>query len=596
MTDNRQSGSDGLFNSRAEAWTILRKGFNTVFNQNELDTISRAERTFQKDRRKIAFLTFENRLASLGGLAAVMALLPSNLVDSGEDVIIVTPFYNNNPKVKNEVAAGKFQEIFKNEKFNLCGYSGVVSCYRDTGCNLPAFHIGVQNQFTAVSNPYAYSKDEKLVMDALVFSAAVPFVMNKLGFKRNILFHAQDWETAPVAITSKFALLSGLLEHARTVLTLHNSFDGPLSKEKKRLFFGNNLPGHTVLQCAIPLLNGPLTTVSSPFARELTNDPLQCTVFTNHLQKLFKSNPPLGIENGLFGDHSHPFTANGELQALNGNCDLLVKEKERFRENLEKIIGTETNPDIIGLLHFKSKSSKEPIFFMSGRLDLMQKGFDVIFHAFKKLPRGKAKLFFCPSGVGENIEKELAFFKKIQIECSGDITIWPFRIPSEDYREVLRGSSFLVMPSFYEPFGAATEGFLHGTPVIARATGGLLVQVKSCSKVPLSGGGNRADFFRKSTGPTGILFREECDQMDAKNGWRECLNQSPDRRIKIKSYRAMVNAAENALKKAIEIHHDKTVYGNMICNGIQSLENFSWNYAVEKYKTIYDTASLRGFF
>ena len=43
--------------------------------------------------------------------------------------------------------------------------------------------------------------------------------------------------------------------------------------------------------------------------------------------------------------------------------------------------------------------------------------------------------------------------------------------------EAQAGATFAVMPSFYEPFGAATEAYLAGTPVIARATGGLTGQV-----------------------------------------------------------------------------------------------------------------------
>ena len=65
------------------------------------------------------------------------------------------------------------------------------------------------------------------------------------------------------------------------------------------------------------------------------------------------------------------------------------------------------------------------------------------------------------------------------------------------------------MPSLYEPFGSANEGLLSGTPIVARGTGGLWIQVNSACPVtvPPFYGAMRLDGKREF--PTGILFREE---------------------------------------------------------------------------------------
>ena len=266
-------------------------------------------------------------------------------------------------------------------------------------------------------------------------------------------------------------MISGLLEHARTVLTLHNSYDAAIGKRHKLMFFGKQIPGDTVLQCSLPMLSGPLTTVSTVFAHELCHDPLQRGVFVNHLQNLFSKNPPIGIENGVFGSGRGPFEQSllkkGKKQIF---ADLASKKEMHrglLREELSRMMA---HPGSIGNLELSENDRRTPVFVMLGRLDLMQKGYDVVFHAFKRLPKGKARLIFCPSS-GSNPEN-LSFFKAAAEERKGEIVIFPFRITNEQYALFLRGSSFFIMPSFYEPFGSVTEAFLNGTPVLARATGG----------------------------------------------------------------------------------------------------------------------------
>jgi len=591
----------------------MPRGFSAAFGPEDLSALNARERGFDPASRKIAFLTFENAFAPLGGLAAVVRLLPVYLGKAGENVTVLTPLYANIPRVKEAVASGTLELVLPEQKFRVSSYQGTVSCYRHGAAPVPTYFIAVEGRFTAELNPYSYVDSSEILDDSLVFCAAVPYVLRSLGINRDILFHAHDWETAPIALTSKIAVLEGVLENARTILTLHNSFDSGIDADRKRMFFGDKAQGDTVLKCVIPLLNGPLTTVSAPFASELRVDPLQRTVFTNHLQEEFAANPPIGVENGMFGKPHLRYTYTALSHARQGVYDKLLAEKRRFREAMLRTVGVMSHRDgVIGGLteaiidnvgingtdasvntvinkngNVNVDVGDRPVFFMSGRLDLMQKGFDVIFNAVRCFPAGKVGLIFCPSSAeGARHSGELAFFREIAQERPGDIVIWPFRVTEGDYVSAVLGSSFLLMPSFYEPFGAATEGFIYGTPVVARATGGLTVQVR-----PFSGGG------AGSVGAaTGLLYRETADGDEACAGWSDILSLPVDQRIRVPLYQSMVKEAFDALSAAADIFADNVRYGRMMVNCMDSLRDFSWDTAVSKYRRVYDAATYRGFF
>jgi glycogen synthase len=584
---------DHIFNTKIDSWVMITSKFHELFSQKEIDALKRAERAFITKRRTIVFLSFENPYASLGGLAAVAHHLPLWLSKRKEKVLFVTPFHSENSQMQKALQTGQLKERFKNKVFHLSNFEGVLSCYQAVSSEYPAFYLEINDRFCAGDNPYGYSDSNDLLLDSLAFSAAVPFALKLLGYTENLIFHAHDWETAPIAITSKLAVVSSLLAQARTVLTLHNSFDTGLPQKYKTLFWGKPIQGDTILQCTLPFLNGPLTTVSTPFAHELRHDPLQRGIFTDHLQQVFSMNPPIGIENGMFGEPSPPFTEESIVAANGGDITTISEQKEKYRLEFIKEVQTLKDDRIIGSIKMPVRSGKIPMFFMSGRLDFMQKGFDVIFHAFEKLPRGKAKLFFCPSS--KNSDDSMDFFTDIALRCKGDIIIVPYRISREQYNTFLQGSSFLLMPSFYEPFGAATEGLMHGTPVLARGTGGLWVQVNPSDGLYVpSLYGNILNLDKRMEFPTGILYREDYPDSAAEKNWRELLNLSVEKRIANPLYTAMVDSAYNALSIAINMFGDSKKYTSMILNGLGSVHQFSWDRAVYKYQKIYETICYRG--
>jgi glycogen synthase len=578
---------DMMFAMRLEQWPRLGRADEGLLP----DEKGPVAQTFPPADRTVVLLAFENRFASLGGLTPVMNYLPRKLIEMGERVVFLSPFHSRHPAMRAARKGGVIESLFVKVPFRLAGYREVLTCYHDTGAGIPSYYLEIPDRFCAGENPYDYSGTGKLLEDALAFTAAVPFACSRLGFIENVLFHAHEWETAPIAVTSR---LAGCLHQSRTVLTLHNSFDCGISPENKNRFFGRELPGDTVLQCSVPFLSGPLITVSTPFSYELSRDPLQRTFFADHLQEVFSRNPPIGIENGIFGDAPPPFTVKVLRAAREGEYEKLLTRKQTYRRRFLKIIERGRDSRAIGRLLIDNEDTLTPVFIMTGRLDFMQKGFDVMFTAFERLKRGRAKLFFCPSGTSGKNDRDFKFFKAIASRCAGDIEIWPFKIPRRVYDLFLKGASYLLMPSLYEPFGSVNEGLLSGTPVVARGTGGLWVQVNSACPVKVPSFYGRLQLDGKREFPTGILFREEYPDVKAEQEWRRLLELPPAQRLQVPLFASLVRSAENALKNAAGLFTRREEYARLMVNGLEEVRKLSWDRAAEKYVQVYDVTCTRG--
>jgi hypothetical protein len=122
---------DAAFTARIDAWQPYPRGFLDAFGREGFKRLNDLDRAFSAGRRKIVFLTFENRLAPLGGLAAVMRLLPGYLKKAGEDVIILTPLYVNIPRVREAIDTGALEVAVSKRKFRAAPYEGEFCCYID---------------------------------------------------------------------------------------------------------------------------------------------------------------------------------------------------------------------------------------------------------------------------------------------------------------------------------------------------------------------------------------------------------------------------------------------------------------------------------
>lgn len=481
-----------------------------------------------------------------------------------------------------------------------------------------------------------------LLRDGLFAAAAIPHVLRKLGLTRNVIVHVQDWQLAATALTVKEAVLNDGLESASVVLTSHNPYDcgvtlTDLAKITLRAsgeqwprpepatagspnvdatqvdpwseppVLGTPLVGDpartgaaaqeaaeedrrraTVYECMIPLFDAPMSTVSRQFARDLTSHPLQTVHFASHLQRVFRLRGLVGIDNGLFMPPHCAFSSEAVERATRGDFELILAEKSAKRTKLLEAL-TEYRPParIGGLLadgdeDLTRLSAALPVFMMFGRMDPGQKGFDVLAQAVRSLPPGTAKFIVCPI-VPARAEAFLDLWRAVARERAGDVVIFPFRM-QQGYLESMSGATYCVMPSLHEPFGAATEPYLQGSPVVAHATGGLVHQVVAVREDPEQA--------------TGILYRPQTVGTAEQQGrqWRAILEApEPASRMHFPLYVSLVRGLAAALEEAARIFEtEPQQYGRMLANLYPQALKFDWDRAAAKYGQVFDTAVRSG--
>lgn len=146
------------------------------------------------------------------------------------------------------------------------------------------------------------------------------------------------------------------------------------------------------------------------------------------------------------------------------------------------------------------------------------------------------------------------------------------------------------MPSLYEPFGMANEYYLNGTPVIGRATGGIIQQIVPLRtvKVFTPAVERRASFwYAAQASPSGLLFREEDGLPSLEADWRgvnvagyDPQGGSPDRVEERSGYtliQAMAGQLQAALQDGLEVYREPRRYFAMLAEGARFIQaSFSW--------------------
>lgn len=557
-------------------------------------------------RKTVGFVTFETELAPLGGLAAVMRVLPQSFTRlPGWSSFILAPFFRTitrcKPKLYDAIqtTGQEFPVVYGDhshevEVFQYMGHPECPTFLIDSPAffNPPCDCVDPPNP-QRPCNPYLYpDKPQQLLEDSLFFCAAVPKVLQALELTQDIVLSLQDWETAAVGLTiQKYPALSSV----GCVLTLHNSYDQEVTKSEMQRIFNNPLKGSTILSKVIPFLDAPLCTVSEQFASELVNEPLHSKVYAPHLQDGFTNKTIIGINNGLFGIRDFP----ENLITQTGDQDLapLLEEKQRRQTEMIQVL-EEYQPDQAwGELTWDEFHG--PVFLFLGRDDSRQKGYDLAAAAIQHIPPGQAKYIFTPIPGDEGLEG-LSFLRDLSESRLGEVKVFPFRM-ARGFMELQKGASYMGMCSFYEPFGAATEGYTMGTPIVARATGGLIQQVvpypsTCCTPVVQTLAGK---FHGDTALPTGFLFREpDLSSKVVESGWKSILacKYWPDgnrleERKGIPLFESMVESASQALRDAIAVYSkDPLQYGQMMSAGFAMLDHFSWDTAVEKYAAVFREA------
>jgi len=552
-------------------------------------------------QRAIAFVTYETPYTPCGGIAAVMRFLPSHVrTASGREVVVLSPYHHNvyrgNPDDLTQV--GAITVLFDSQMVE-------VALLRQTADPLFVF-LKPKNGLFFAGNRHPYDlqpnqqEQQPLLRDALFFGNAACLALSYLDPEASWTLLAQDWEGAATAFGVASAG-SGWPVY----LTLHNSYDSGGLFDAMLLRAGidpHTCPGQTgkktatVLERALLLVRPQVFTVSAQFARDLIDDPFQAEVMAPHLRETLRPRI-IGIDNGLFTTQAVPSdimarVEQGDSQPL---LDWKKEKRDKVRASLaamQKNSGESFwgNPGAF-------VDDNLPWFFMAGRDDARQKGYDVAAAAAESFLRqgGKARFIFCPMPGDEGLAG-LGFLKKLTQRYPAHVLVIP-AYWRDGYQAALQGATFGIMPSLYEPFGMASEYYQNGTPCIGRATGGLIQQI-----VPLRSAVACSRAVEDCVRPwhawsalsTGILFREKTESTRRLSDWTAInaagYRNAPDgdrlsERMAYPLFQEMAGELCKALFDAGQLYHgDPGRYGSMVANGLQHIRaQFSWERCAGEY-------------
>jgi glycogen synthase len=546
--------------------------------------------------KKIAFITYETPFAPGGGIAAVMAHLPKALqVASGIPTYVITPFHRNIDRTLN--AESEMETIatikipFDSEKYKV----DLLLIRQDINWIFLKPHIktGVDPLFFAGQrHPYDVSKiyNHILLRDSLFFGKAVVSALQSIDPDATWTILMQDWEAATTSLA-----LSGLSEEDSTFssyLTLHNSYDMGIADEDfiKIGLDPTTCPGDTVLQCSLPLVKDPIFTVSEQFALDLSTEIFQSEIMIPHI--VTELTPRImGVNNGIFTNLTVP--DNVLSAGRNKNFIPIRNWKDINRENafqaMDKIIPSNEKPIWGDLTKFVRDDA--PWIIMAGRDDSRQKGYELACSAISDFLRndGQARFLFFPIPGDEGLSG-IQFIQNLANLYPEFVLGFPFQF-REGYFAVMKGASYGLMPSYYEPFGMANEFYLNGVVCIGRATGGLLQQIipnrNLLSFTPSVKW--RAERWNKSTTPpTGFLFHEKDEISSGLDDWiainsadYKIYPQKPDRlqqRSELVLFQSMRSELLSCLEDATNLYLSQpNLYYKLIINGISHITtNFSW--------------------
>jgi glycosyltransferase involved in cell wall biosynthesis len=566
----------------------------------------------------LAFITYEGPWFRAGGIAAVMKHLPcATQAVSRLPVIVITPFHES-PLDLNEIPKLPLQEI----GVLALPYDGdsirVRVLHVNAGC--PWYFLRVEGApasrvafFGGSRHPYDVPKDV-LLRDSLFFGVAAVEALRTVAEHQRIdpekaewNLIAQDWEAA----TSLLTFAGQQQSRGRLHLVLHNSYDTFASTADlaRAGIDPAHCPGDTILHRALSIIEQPAFTVSDQFARDFTEDVLQCDVMAPQLQALLKRTPVIGVDNGPFTrlevDQAHlRGAAIGEFGPLR---DWKASNRQKALHALDAHQSTSREP----VWGEKSKFRRDdcPWFIMAGRDDPRQKGYDVAAAAVEDYLRechGKpdcAQFLFFPIPGDEDLVG-VSFLRKLAERYPEDILVFPFMWRA-GFMGALQGATYGLMPSLYEPFGMANEFYLAGGCAgIGRATGGNLQQIiplratAACSWAVRI----RADRYHSlSAEPTGILFREKDGIASALRDWMgineakyDMTGDSPSRVEQRRGYavfHSMASEMRVAIEDGIRVYRQEPeLYFRMVAAGVAHIQRtFSWQRAGQEYGRKVDT-------
>jgi glycogen synthase len=556
--------------------------------------------------RNIAFVTYETPFSPGGGIAAVMAHLPRSVQDCSKiPVFIISPFHFNLTKTTNYepemVTIGTIKVAFDQEEYNVAiklldqNIKWIFLKPKEKINQGIPFFAGLRHPYDVPSE--SANGQSVLLRDSLFFGKAVATALPDIDPDHSWTILLQDWEAATTILANAGNMETNL--EINSFLTIHNSYDSGLIKRDKLQIILNpaDLPGETVLECALPLVQDPIFTVSEQFAKDLSSEIFQTSIMIPHLRNELPSRL-VGVNNGPFVENSVPDKAITSAQK--GNYSAIHSWKTKNRRIAFTAMDEIPKSDSAPIWGDRGKFNRDPVpwFIMAGRDDSRQKGYEIACIAIDQLLSMKfpARFLFFPIPGDEGLPG-IEFIRELAKKYPQQVIGFPFLF-REGFFAFMRGATFGLMPSYYEPFGMANEYYLNGAVCIGRATGGITQQIVPLRHVPSfsSSVKQRADIWHESTSrPTGFLFRENDADPNALDDWLSIntanykLGSGTSNRLHTRSKLSTVQSMANELALSIDdanilFTNQQNLYYDMVVNGIEYITlNFSWEIAARSY-------------
>lgn len=476
---------------------------------------------------KVLFATSEaHPLVKTGGLADVSGALPAALRREGVDVRLLMPGY---PAVL--AATSSASRPLATLRLEPFPEARLLAATLDG--DVPLLVLDCPSLFQRGGGPYQGSDGSDWPDNDLRFgllasaAAALSGDATPLDWRPDLL-HCNDWQTG---LAPAYMALSGR-PAAPSLLTIHNlAYQGifqpgtlprvGLPWDWLRLdaleYYGNISYLKAGLQFATAL-----STVSPTYAQEIQSEPLGFG-----LQGLlaWRARDLTGILNGIDTAAWDP-TTDPTLPARYDAGSLARKEMNR--QALRTALGLDASPAV-------------PVAGVVSRLT-HQKGLDLLLACAERMLDFPVQLAVLGSG-DAGLEHG---FSQLARRHPGRVGV---RLGfDEAFSHLIEaGADFFIMPSRFEPCGLNQMYSQHyGTPVVARATGGLADSVVDL--VPGTGW--------RSQAATGFLFHE-----------------------------ATSEALLAAIARAVDAYGNRHLWRHLQRNGMG--RDFSWNGAARRYQDLY---------
>ena len=498
----------------------------------------------------ICFVTPElGRWSTVGGLGVMVDELSQGLRSIGQEIIMISPYYNQNRKGKTDYLA--------NDPFNI-HYTKNVSIQLDNryefGVHYGEGNNGIKYYFlhnaSIFPRPYPDLGPADIVREMACFCKASLQLLCDIGTIPAIVV-TNDWFTGFTPAYGKCGAFGDVFKGTTFLHICHNlepSYEG-------RLYPNSNLANSYQFnpdwvidpwwkvkilnpsRCAI-LLSDQWATVSNSYKQDLQRN--------SPLASLLNQKPhPFAYPNGIFKEK--------RLKTLLEKAGGDRKECKRYIQ--QKYFG------------YKDADYSVPIYSFVGRLT-QQKGVLLILDAVEEIVRrtnGKVNILVGGMGnpsdpyVGQCINK----INYLRSKYSYAFWANPYEFFT-DGPKINFGSDFGLMPSLFEPGGIVQhEFFIAGTPVIAFKTGGLKDTVEEFRYDTNTGNGftfeshNAYELIQAISRSLGLFQNKEKYEICRKNAKNSAIDVADVSRAWCKEFCRLKNKIFFNVKEAKDIDENQ---------------------------------------